>query len=235
MTRVAATIPAYDAAPSIGAVVRGTLAILPDVLVIDDGSRDATADEARRAGASVVSFPENRGKGAALRHAFALLFERGVEAVVTLDADGQHLPDEIPRLLECMDDADLVVGGREHLFSGMSPLRRTSNRLSSTVISLVAGARLGDVQSGFRLYHRRVIERTGFPECRFDAESAVVVRAARYGLHIVSVPVRLGFADGRLTSHYRPIVDSLRIARAVARARWGGRIRPVAADAGASV
>jgi glycosyltransferase involved in cell wall biosynthesis len=222
VTRVAAAVPAYDAAPSIGAVVRGTLAILPEVLVIDDGSKDATADEARRAGASVVSFPENLGKGAALRHAFAILFERGVEAVVTLDADGQHLPDEIPRLLECMDDADLVVGGREHLFSGMSRLRRTSNRLSSMVISLVAGARLGDVQSGFRLYHRRVIERTGFPESRFDAESAVVVRAARRGLRIVSVPVRLGFADGRLTSHYRPIVDSLRIARAVARARWGG-------------
>ena len=222
MTRVAAAVPAYDAAPSIGAVVRGTLAILPEVLVIDDGSKDATADEARRAGASVVSFPENLGKGAALRHAFAILFERGVEAVVTLDADGQHLPDEIPRLLECMDDADLVVGGREHLFSGMSRLRRTSNRLSSMVISLVAGARLGDVQSGFRLYHRRVIERTGFPESRFDAESAVVVRAARHGLRIVSVPVRLGFADGRLTSHYRPIVDSLRIARAVAHARWGG-------------
>jgi len=222
VTRVAAAVPAYDAAPSIGAVVRGTLAILPEVLVIDDGSKDATADEARRAGASVVSFPENLGKGAALRHAFAILFERGVEAVVTLDADGQHLPDEIPRLLECMDDADLVVGGREHLFSGMSRLRRTSNRLSSMVISLVAGARLGDVQSGFRLYHRRVIERTGFPESRFDAESAVVVRAARHGLRIVSVPVRLGFADGRLTSHYRPIVDSLRIARAVAHARWGG-------------
>jgi glycosyltransferase involved in cell wall biosynthesis len=221
MTRVAAAIPAYQAAPSIGAVVRGTLQLLPEVLVIDDGSRDATAEEARRAGASIVSFAENRGKGAALRHAFAVLFGRGVEAVVTLDADGQHLPDEIPRLIQCIDDADLVVGGREHLFAGMSPLRRTSNRLSSTVISLVAGTRLGDVQSGFRLYHRRLIERTGFPESRFDAESAVVVRAARQGMRIVSVPVRLGYADGRLTSHYRPIVDSLRIARAVAHARWG--------------
>jgi glycosyltransferase involved in cell wall biosynthesis len=221
MTRVAAAIPAYDAAPSIGAVVRGTLAVLPEVLVIDDGSHDSTADEARRAGAEAVRFPENRGKGAALRHAFELLFGRGVDAVVTLDADGQHLPEEIEHLLARMHEADLVVGGREHLFSGMSRLRRTSNRLSSLVISRVAGARLGDVQSGFRLYKRRVIEAAGFPESRFDAESAVVVRAARLGLRIVSVPVRLGFADGRLTSHYRPIVDSLRIARAVAGARWG--------------
>lgn len=223
MTRIGAVVPAYQAEPSIGAVVRGTLAILPEVLVIDDGSSDATADEARRAGATVVSFPENRGKGAALRHAFELLFGRGIEAVVTLDADGQHLPDEIPRLLERMGDADLVVGGRAHLFSQMSPVRRASNRFSSMAISLMAGVRLGDVQSGFRLYHRRLIEAAGFPENRFDAESAVVVRAVRLGLRIVWVPVRLGFADGRLTSHYRPLVDSLRIARAVCGARWGGQ------------
>jgi len=77
------------------------------------------------------------------------------------------------------------------------------------------------VQSGFRLYGRGLVETTGFPENHFDAESAVVVRAVRSGLRVVSVPVRLGFADGRTTSHYRPLVDSLRIARAVARARWG--------------
>jgi hypothetical protein len=103
----------------------------------------------------------------------------------------------------------------------MGAVRRASNRLSSAAISAVAGARLGDVQSGFRLYRRTLVAATGFPENRFDAESAVVVRAVRHGLRVVSVPVRLGFADGRTTSHYRPIVDSLRIARAVARARWG--------------
>lgn len=221
MMRVAATIPAFDAAPTIGDIALRTLTVIPELLVIDDGSSDQTAAEARRAGAEVVSQPHNCGKGAALRRAFGILFARGADAIVTLDADGQHLPEEIPKLLDHVEDVDLVIGGREHLFAQMGAVRRASNRLSSSVISAVAGVRLGDVQSGFRLYRRKLIDLAGFPENRFDAESAVVVRAVRHGLSVRSVPVRLGFADGRTTSHYRPLVDSLRIARAVARAKWG--------------
>jgi glycosyltransferase involved in cell wall biosynthesis len=221
VTRVAAVIPALDAAPTIEDVVRRTLLSLSDLLVVDDGSKDATAVVARQAGAEVLKHARNEGKGAALRHGFEVLFGRGADAVVTLDADGQHLPEEIPKLLERAGEADLVIGGRDHLFAQMGALRRASNRLSSAAISAVAGVRLTDVQSGFRLYSRRLIEVVGFPENRFDAESAVVVRAVRHGLRVVSVPVELGFADGRTTSHYHPLVDSLRIARAVARARWG--------------
>jgi len=217
--RVAVVIPAYQAAPSVGAVVRGVLALLPEVLVLDDGSTDATAEEAGRAGARVISLPENRGKGAALRAAFTDLFGRGYDGVITLDADGQHLPEEIPKLLAAAPEADLVLGVRDHLFADMSALRRASNRLSSKAISFAAGQPLADIQTGFRFYARRLVETVGFPESRFEAESAVVVRAARRGFRIVSVPVRLGFADGRLTSHYRPLLDSLRIAGAVTRAR----------------
>lgn len=223
---MAVVIPAYQAEPSIADVVRRTLAVcattpeLATVLVIDDGSTDATAEKARAAGAEVVSQGLNQGKGTALRTAFGLLFGRGYEAVVTLDADGQHLPEEIPALLAARAGADLVLGTREHLFAEMSRLRRASNRLSSQAISVVAGTRLQDVQTGFRLYARALIETVGFPEARFEAESAVVVRAVRRGFRVVSVPVRLGFADGRTTSHYRPLIDSLRIARAVTRARF---------------
>ncbi|HEV2844170.1 MAG TPA: glycosyltransferase family 2 protein [Thermoanaerobaculia bacterium] len=220
--RVAAAIPAYQAAPSVGAVVRGALQLLPEVLVVDDGSSDATAEEARRAGARVVSFPCNRGKGAALAIAFQDLFgQGGFDGVITLDADGQHLPEEIPKLLQVAERGeDLVLGVRDHLFGDMSALRRASNRLSSKAISFAAGQRLADIQTGFRYYSRRLVETVGFPETRFEAESAVVVRAARRGFRVITVPVRLGFADGRTTSHYRPLIDSLRIAGAVTRARF---------------
>ncbi|MEA2695427.1 MAG: hypothetical protein QOJ16_4814 [Acidobacteriota bacterium] len=225
LDRVAVAIPAYQAAPTVGQVVRDVLraglAILPEVLVVDDGSTDATAEEARQAGARVISLAQNRGKGAALAAAFADLFGRGATAVVTLDADGQHLAHEIPKLLAAAEpDADLVLGVRDHLFTGMSRVRRASNRLSSRAISFAAGQPLADVQTGFRFYSRRLIERVGFPEARFEAESAVVVRAARAGFKVLTVPVKLGFADGRTTSHYRPLLDSLRIASAVTRARF---------------
>ena len=218
--RVAAAIPAYDAAHSVGSVVARTRAVIEDVLVIDDGSIDGTAVAARAAGAEVYVFPENRGKGAALRAAFGILFSRGFAAVVTIDADGQHLPEETPRLLAAAPGADLVLGTRDHLFAEMGAVRRLSNRLSSRAISWAAGQAISDVQTGFRLYTRQVIDRTGFPEPGFEAESAVLVRAVRLGLRVTTTPVRLGHADGRGTSHYRPVLDSLRIAAGVLRARF---------------
>jgi glycosyltransferase involved in cell wall biosynthesis len=217
---VAVAIPAYQAEPSVGAVVAGALRLLPEVLVVDDGSTDGTAAAARQAGARVVSLPANQGKGAALAAAFRDLFGRGFAAVVTLDADGQHLPEEIPKLLAASAGADLVLGVRDQYFSQMSGLRRVGNRLSSGAISFAAGQRLVDIQTGFRLYSRALFAAVGFPESRFEAESAVVVRAARAGFRVVTVPVLLGFADGRTTSHYRPLVDSCRIAGAVLRARF---------------
>ena len=220
--RVAATIPAYQSGPWVGDVVRDTLQQLPTVLVVDDGSDDDTGERAREAGARVVRVPQNEGKGHALRLAFDDLFGQGFDAVISLDADGQHRADQIPLLLETWErtGADLVLGTRDHLYAGMSPLRRFSNTFSSRLISTVAGRSMQDIQTGFRLYTRRLIEAVGFPEARFQAESAVVVRTLRRGFELATVPIELARVDGRSTSHYRPLVDSLRIARAVARARF---------------
>ena len=234
---ITAIIPAYQAEKSLRDVVRRTLAVVRDVLVVDDGSDDGTYRAASEEGARVLRHPANFGKGRALRTAFSDLFGNGATTVVTLDADGQHCPEEIPRLLEAArSGADLVIGTRDHIFDQMHPARRISNTWSSKAISFVAGAPLVDVQSGFRLYTRRLVDSTGFPESRFEAESAVIVRAVRMGFRIACVPVRLGPADGRATSHYRPIVDSLRIAGAVTRARLeridhGDRVRSRAGKA----
>lgn len=221
--RIAVAIPAYEAGASVGSVVARALEVIPYVLVVDDGSRDGTADAARSAGAEVHLHHTNRGKGSALRSAFTILFSREFTGVVTLDADGQHLPEEIPRLLAFASEADLVLGTRDHLFAEMQTTRRLANRLSSAAISYAAGRRISDVQTGFRFYSRNLFNRVGFPESRFEAESAVVVRALRRGFRVVTTPVCLGHADGRSGSHYRPVTDSLRIAAAVTRARlWSG-------------
>ena len=220
--RVAIAIPAYEASASVGAVVAAAREQVPDGLVVDDGSCDETAARAREAGAEVHRLPVNRGKGTALGAAFEILMARGFDGVVTIDADGQHLPGELPKLMAAAVDADLVLGTREHLFAEMSALRRFSNRLSSRAISVAAGQPFADVQTGFRFYSRRLIERVGLPAGRFEAESAVVVRAARCGLRVRTTPVKLGFADGLATSHYRPVIDSARIAVAVVGARFRG-------------
>lgn len=225
---IAVAIPAYQAELSVGDVVRRARQCIENVVVVDDGSSDMTAAAAEAAGARLIRHPRNLGKGRALHTAFTDLFERGTEQVLTLDADGQHLPEDIPLLVDAARlGADLVIGSRDHLFDEMHPVRRTSNRCSSFLISVVAGRTLSDFQSGFRLYTKSLIDATGFPEPRFEAESAVAVRAIRSGFRVATVPIRLGFADGRATSHYRPVIDSLRIAYAVIRARLETMGRPV--------
>ena len=218
--RIAAAIPAYQAASTVAEVIEGVELIVPELVVVDDGSTDGTGDAARAAGARVLTHTVNRGKGAALKTAFDDLFGRGFDAVVTIDADVQHMPSEIPRLTDLAGSADLVLGVRDHLFGEMSALRRLGNSISSRLISLAAGVRISDAQTGFRLYGRRMLENVAWNETGFDAESAIVVRSARLGYRIVGVPIQLAKTDGRSTSHYRPWVDSARIARAVVRARF---------------
>ena len=224
MTRsFAIAIPAYEAAGSVGDVVRRARAQASRVVVVDDGSGDGTGEAARAAGAYVLTHASNRGKGRALKTAFDHLFAAGFDAVVTIDADGQHLPEEVPKLVEAWrGGADLVLGTRDHLFEAMGAVRRASNASSSWLIGRVAGAPLPDCQTGFRLYTRDLVQALGFPEPRFEAESAVLVRAVRHGFKVVGVRVRLSQPDGRSTSHYRPLLDSLRIAGAVTRARLEG-------------
>jgi len=215
-------IPALNAETSIGAVVRDCKAVNADVLVVDDGSADRTADVARESGAQVVSHPVNRGKGAALKTGFAYAIEHGFDAIVTLDADGQHLPREIPKFVAARAEtgADLIIGGRAHLFGEMLPRRRFANRFSARCIAYAAKTNVTDSQSGFRLYSANLVRAIRLRSDGFDMESEVIVQAGCRGFKVITIPIDLGFVDGQSTSHYKPLGDTMRIAWTVIRARY---------------
>jgi glycosyltransferase involved in cell wall biosynthesis len=219
--RVAVLIPALNAARTLTDVVVEARRRLEPVIVIDDGSTDGTGDAARAAGATVLRHEKNRGKGGALKTGFAWALEHGFDGVITLDADGQHLASEIPKFLaeRAAGGADLIIGGRSHLFGGMLPRRRMANRFSAASIAFASGTPITDSQSGFRFYSANLLRNLALRTDGFDLESEVIVRAGRRGYRIVTIPIELGFVNGISTSHYKPLKDTLRIAWTVLRAR----------------
>jgi glycosyltransferase involved in cell wall biosynthesis len=219
--KIAVIIPALNAERTLPRVVVDARAELEPVLVIDDGSTDATGEVARAVGATVIRHPVNRGKGGALKTGFHWALENGFDGVITLDADGQHLASEIPKFLRERErgGADLIIGGRSHLFDQMLPRRRMANRFSAACIAFASGVKITDSQSGFRFYSANLLRKLQLRTDGFDMESEVIVRAGRRKFGIVTIPIELGFVDGIATSHYKPLKDTLRIAWTVLRAR----------------
>ena len=210
-------IPAYNAERTVAQAVTGGRAHADRVLVVDDGSADATGARAAVAGAEVIRHDANRGKGAALRTGFAWLLDSGARAVVTMDADLQHEADEIPRLVEAWRSrgADLVLGSRAEHFERMSRGRRAGNRFSCGALRFFTGLELSDSQSGFRLYDARFIATLALRRDRYDAEVEVLMYAARDRRRIVTIPIRMARPDGEASSSFRPWVDTYRICRTV--------------------
>jgi glycosyltransferase involved in cell wall biosynthesis len=202
-------------------VVRGVAAQLDRdrVVVVNDGSTDGAPDGVRRDGFQVLDHPVNQGKGAALRTGFAEAIRRGASGVVTLDADGQHDPAWISRLLEAAVQADVVVGSRMKDPGPMPWLRVAVNRFTSAVVSLLAGTRLTDSQSGFRWISAPVLRAVPLESRRFDAESEILIKAARLGYRIREIPMPALY--GSELSKVHPIRDTLRFFRLVGRSlRW---------------
>jgi glycosyltransferase involved in cell wall biosynthesis len=165
------------------------------VLVVDDGSDDDTAARARSAGAQVLVQQPNRGKGAALRLGFKQAIAEDFAAVVTLDADGQHDPDEIPKLVEpfLTRAADLVIGKRD--FDGMPPLRRLSNTLARATFSWAIGQHIPDNQSGYRLISQRLMKALSQGvEPGFEFELEMIATCVRQGYRLESVPIKTIYA-----------------------------------------
>jgi glycosyltransferase involved in cell wall biosynthesis len=205
-------IPAYNAAKTIGDVVEKVAEVSPHLttLVIDDGSVDLTADEASKAGAVVVKHGRNLGKGVALRTGFREFLDRDFKAVITLDADGQHSPLEIPKLVEAWlsKRADIVIGSRDRGAGGMPPVRVFTNTVSSWLVSLSAGQYIADSQSGYRLLSRSVVENVQTKSKGYGAESEILIKAAAAGYKIESAQIATIYQDEK--SYIHPVKQPLR-------------------------
>ncbi|MBI1817510.1 MAG: glycosyltransferase family 2 protein [Deltaproteobacteria bacterium] len=214
MPDVAVLIPALNCERTIADVVTGARRFIATVLVVDDGSRDATGERAAGAGAEVVTHPRNRGKGAALQTGLQLLARRGFDRVLTMDGDGQHLSAEIPVLLRASDAAPaaIAIGARQFEAVAIAPLKLFGNRFANRWVEIACGQRLPDTQSGFRVYPLRRTLALGARAEHFAFETEVLIRAARAGLTIRSAPVDVYYppADERV-SHFRPFLDTVRI------------------------
>lgn len=224
--RVVALVPAYQAAAHLGEVLLRLRALdpAPPVLVVDDGSRDATAEVARQFGARVLSFAANRGKGHALIAGFAALSE--YDGVVTLDADGQHPPECFPEFVKRAEaGADLVLGRRART-GAMPPQRRFANGLSSGLVSWLAGQKVSDSQCGYRLYGRAVLATTPVTPGRYEVETEVAVRAARLGFRVAEVEIPTVYGDEQ--SQIRALRDVPRIAGTLLRLTAEGIVPPAA-------
>ncbi|MGH7857808.1 MAG: glycosyltransferase family 2 protein [Candidatus Binatia bacterium] len=214
---MAALIPALDCAATIAPVVRGVQRHVTDVVVVDDGSRDRTGRIARRAGAKVLRHAENRGKGAALLTGLQHLAGRGFSHVLTLDGDGQHLPEEIPALLaESRSHPAAIVIGARKIESEVAWINRFGNEFADLWIRIVAGRSVADTQSGFRVYPVAEALALGATGERFEFETEVIIRAIRAGLDVRSVFVRVHYPPPEeRVSHYDRVWDTVRIIRMV--------------------
>lgn len=208
-----ALIPAFNEALHIEAVVIGARVHLP-VLVVDDGSYDDTASKAESAGARVLRQTPNQGKGAALRAGFRLALQRGYRGVLTLDADGQHDPAEIPVFLDhhLGTHADLIIGARD--FSQMPLVRRISNTFGRWSFSWALGQPDRDNQSGYRLISRRLMESMlSSTEGGFEFEVDMIVICVENGFSLEWVPIRTIYAGER--SHINPLRHTLNYFRMI--------------------
>jgi glycosyltransferase involved in cell wall biosynthesis len=217
--KLVAVIPAYNEAATIRDVASRTLGFVRDVIVVDDGSIDGTAARTHGLGVTLVSNPRNLGKGASLARGFAIALAEGADAVVTLDGDAQHCPEDSPRLVDTAraHPDGIIIGARMWDRDTVPPLRYFGNRFANFWVAWAAGFPVADSQSGFRLYPASLLrEVTVNPGARFAFESEILIEAGRAGVPTAAVPIAALYPPEARPSHYRPAADTARIVRMIA-------------------
>jgi glycosyltransferase involved in cell wall biosynthesis len=221
MSVVATVIPAYNEGATIRDVAQRALAQMPLVIVIDDGSNDATVAALEGLPVVLLRNESNCGKACSMRRGADEAVRRGASAIVTLDGDGQHCPEDIPRLLEAWRAAPrrIVIGSRLHAREAIPVARYRANRFANFWISWAAGQAIADTQSGFRVYPAGLFTQTQVPygaAASFVFESEILIEAAQSGVQVACIPINAVYSSRARPSHFRPVVDIARIVRMMA-------------------
>jgi glycosyltransferase involved in cell wall biosynthesis len=216
MTQIWCGIPVYNNAATIADVARRCREQIANVVVVDDGSTDADLrDLLKSLDVAVVRHPTNQGKGAALLTAFGYAAERGGEYLLTIDGDGQHFPEDIPRFLPRVAPDTILLGSRDEIVGEMPRRSLFGRDFSDFWICIESGAELSDTQSGFRVYPVQAILKLQLACRHYNLEIEVISRAVWAGLTVESVPIRVWYPDAaQRVSSFRPFVDNLRISLA---------------------
>ena len=218
MTNYCIIIPTYNNQGTLAQVLDRCLAVTSHVMVVNDGSTDHTArllEPYAQKGVVVTAYPRNRGKGYALRRGLGLARDMGYDYAVTLDADGQHFPEDVPLLLAPLETSQeplLVVGARAFNADGMPQSNRWANRFSNFWFRVQTGIRLPDTQSGFRAYPLGSLPPLRYLTRRYESELELLVWSAWRGVRLEAVPVRVYYPPKEeRVSHFRPCADFARI------------------------
>jgi len=205
-----ATIPAFNEEKYIGTVVLKARQYVDEVIVVDDGSTDQTADVARLAGATVIRHEENKGYGAAVQRLLAEAKRRAADVVVLLDADSQHSPDEIPHLIKPVSEGfDLVIGSREQQRVNIPLYRRIGLRVISFFSYILSRKKVSDSESGFRVFSKEAIARLELRESGMSVSAETIAKAAEKGLRITERPISIRYT--RDSSTLNPVVHGFEV------------------------
>ena len=213
-------IPTLNESKSIAELVSQVRSQGFDVLVVDDGSSDNTSSLARGAGAAVLRSQANQGKGASLIKGFNYALSLNYDAVITMDGDGQHLPEDIPYFIRLAEysNSGLIIGNRMSKARGMPRLRLATNMFMSWVISQVSRQNIPDTQCGFRLIKKEVINKLKLGTAKYETESEILIKVSRLGFRIESVPIKTVYAGEK--SQINPFIDTLRFLKFISRELW---------------
>jgi glycosyltransferase involved in cell wall biosynthesis len=203
-------IPVYNEARTIGSLVTEVINMGMDVIVVDDNSQDGSGSIAKKRGAIVLTHVKNRGKGASLRDGFEYILDKGYQAVIIMDGDGQHSSKDIPKFIKARYDLkkEIIIGNRMGNIRNMPLMRRMTNKFMSFLISTIIGQSIPDTQCGYRLIATSVLKKIRLTTSKYETDSEVLIAAGQAGFGIGSIEIETIYQ--KETSQIKPLIDTLR-------------------------